>query len=240
MELQRSVEVINGRLGMILGISASGRTIERDEQGLLRKGVTEELVQYILRQTGERFNYVSLTGKTILGCHDCVSCGSDNVCILEDDWAEVRDQMIRADAIVFGTPIYYGTINAIGHAFLERTYSLRHRAQFPLLGKPNVILTVGTGEDNAAEAYIRRIFRSNYMAEPVGVLRSEGISQCYFCGYGSDCPAGAVVRRHGFLSQIQSYHIPRLPTHTYREAQIIADRLGKILRANKPAESKGE
>jgi multimeric flavodoxin WrbA len=223
---------------VILGISASGRTIERDEQGVLYKGVTEVLVQYILKQTSERFSYVTLSGKTILGCHGCVSCGSDNSCVLKDDWVEIRDQMIQADAIVFGAPIYYGTINAIGHAFLERTYSLRHRAQFPLLGKPNVIVTVGTGEENAAEAYIRRIFRSNYMAEPIGVLRSKGISQCYFCGFGADCSAGAVVRQHGFLSQIQSYHIPRLPPHTYREAQIIADRLGKILRANNALDSK--
>ena len=38
---------------MILGISASGRAVERDGQGWLLKGVTEDLVKFILDNTGE-------------------------------------------------------------------------------------------------------------------------------------------------------------------------------------------
>ena len=78
--------------------------------------------------------------------------------------------MIQAYAIVFGAPIYYGTINTQGHAFLEHTFSLEHQARFPFIGKPNAILTVGKEEHNHAEEYFKSIFRSNYMTSPIGTL----------------------------------------------------------------------
>ena len=45
---------------MILGISASGRVIERDDHGRLLKGVIEDLVKFILDNTGEEWEYLSL------------------------------------------------------------------------------------------------------------------------------------------------------------------------------------
>ena len=50
---------------MILGISASGRVIERNETGLPLKGITEEFVKFILENTGEPSEYISLNGKNI-------------------------------------------------------------------------------------------------------------------------------------------------------------------------------
>ena len=217
---------------MILGISASGRAIERNETGLLVKGVIEDLVKFILKNSDEPTEYISLGGKQIYGCQACLKCASNNVCVMKDDWAGIMERVFEADAVVFGAPTYYGTINAIGHAFLERTFSLRHQSRFPLLGKSNVIVTTGIGEIKLAEEYIQKIFRSNYMAEPIGILRASGIAQCYTCGYGEDCTAGAVVHRHGFLDEIRGEHIPRIPAETYQSALIIAKRLGSIIRAN--------
>lgn len=207
--------------------------VEKDEQGRLLKGVTEDLVKFILEKTGEEWEYVSLSGKNIQGCQACLRCAPDNICKLVDDWAEIRDLMFKSDAIVFGAPVYYDTINALGHSFLERLFSLRHRERFSLNGKPNVIVTVGTEEPNAAEDFIRRIFRSNYMTEPIGVLRSKGVAQCYTCGFGENCAAGAVVARHGFLEEIKGYHIPIIPTVIYQKAKVIAQRLGSIVEENR-------
>src|SRR4030042_1374971 len=218
---------------MILGISASGRPARRDESGRLLCGVNEEMVQYILEKTGEQHMYVSLGGKTINGCRACLKCAGNNVCVLKEDWAELRDLMFEADAVVFGAPNYYGTINALGHAFLERTFSLRHRERFPLAGKLNAIVVTGPQEDNPAEEYIRRIFSSNYMAEPIGVLKVNGTSQCYQCGYGQTCAAGSVVAKHGFLDEIRDYHLPVVDPDAYRRAELIAHRLGEIMRAKK-------
>jgi multimeric flavodoxin WrbA len=145
----------------------------------------------------------------------------------------IRDKMFEAEAIVFGAPNYYGMINAHGHAFLERTFSLRHRERFPLAGKLNAIISTGRVDDNPVEHYIRRMFRSNYMAEPIGVLHVNGVSQCYTCGYGEKCAAGAVVRRHGFIDEIQSWMIPQIEPDVYKRADILAHRLGSIVRKNR-------
>jgi hypothetical protein len=143
---------------VILGISASGCTMERDGQGRLLKGVTEDLASSSSRTPGSRQSMSPSAGRTSWAARACLRCASDNVCKVEDDWPEIRDRMLDSEAVVFGAPVYYGTINALGHAFLERLFSL--------VGKPSVIVTVGTEEPNAAEDYVRRIFRSNYMAEP--------------------------------------------------------------------------
>jgi len=218
---------------MILGISASGRQEVRDDSGRLLKGVNDHMVKYVLEKTGQEFEYVSLAGKKISGCQACLACAKDNVCIVNDDWAEIRDKMFAADAVVFGAPNYYGTINAHGHAFLERTFSLRHREVFPLAGKLNAIIVSGRSEDNPAENYIRQMFRSNYMAEPIGALHVSGIAQCYTCGFGEECAAGAVVSRHGFLDEIQPWMIPQIQPDVYKKADILAQRLGNVVRSNK-------
>ncbi|MCX6642207.1 MAG: flavodoxin family protein [Candidatus Bathyarchaeota archaeon] len=218
---------------MILGISASGRVVSKNQTGILVKGVTEEMVEYILQKSGEPHELVSLADKTIRGCTGCCGCAKDNVCVLTDDWAEIRDKMYAADAIVFGAPNYYGVINAMGHAFLERTFSLRHRERFPLSGKLNAIVTVGSEEDTIVEDFIRKFFRGQYMAESVGALRVSGISQCYQCGYGESCAAGSVVAKHGFLPEIRDYHLPVIDRDTYRRAAIIAHRLGEVVRTKR-------
>ena len=218
---------------MILGISASGRQSVRDESGRLLKGVNDHMVKYVLEKTGEEYEYVSLAGKKISGCQACLACAKDNICVIDDDWAEIRDKMFEADAVVFGAPNYYGTINAHGHAFLERTFSLRHRERFPLAGKLNAIVASGRVDDNPAEKFIRQMFRSNYMAEPVGVVHVSGIAQCYTCGFGEKCAAGAVVGKHGFLDEIQPWMIPQIQPDVYKKADILAQRLGSVVRNNK-------
>lgn len=218
---------------MILGISASGRRPQRNKAGTLLCGSTEEIIKYILEKINEPHELVSLSEKTIRGCIGCVCCAGDNVCVLKDDWAPLRDKMFESEAVVFGAPNYYNTINALGHAFLERTFSLRHRETFPLSGKLNVIVTSGSPNTNPVEDHIRKIFRSNHMAEPIGVVNLPGISQCYRCGYGESCAAGSVVAHHGFLDEIKEYHLPDLPLESYRKADIVAHKLGNMVRAKR-------
>jgi len=216
---------------MILGISASGRVARRNESGTLTHGLTEEMVRYILAKSGEPSEFVSLADKMIRGCTGCCGCAGDNVCVLKDDWGAIRDRIFEAEAVVFGAPNYYGVINAVGHAFLERTFSLRHRERFKLAGKLNAIVTTGSDEDASVEDFVRKVFRSNYMAEPVGALRLAGISQCYQCGYGEGCTAGSVVSRHGFVDEIRESILPRVNPDAYKKAEIIAHRLGEVVRA---------
>jgi multimeric flavodoxin WrbA len=181
----------------VLGISASGRA----------NGITGEAVKAVLEATGEPYEYVSLSGLRIGGCIGCTQCAADNRCQVKDDWNEIGEKMLAAEAIVFGAPNYYGTINALGHACLERTFCFRHREVFRLAGKLGVAVGVDGGEQTPVLDYICKMMRSNMMSV-VGRVYAAGYSQCYTCGFGHDCVVGGVVGRHGILECIEAEHLP--------------------------------
>jgi len=143
--------------------------------------------------------------------------------------------MLAADALVFGAPDYYGMINALGHACLERTFAFRHREVFSLAGKLGVAVAASYAHDSPVLAYIERMFRSNMMSV-VGSVRVDGYSQCYTCGFGHDCSVGNVVRCHGFLESIEPEHLPptfeQQPEATARAYQV-GRTLGSILGARR-------
>ncbi|MGC9397786.1 MAG: flavodoxin family protein [Anaerolineae bacterium] len=210
----------------ILGISASGRP----------EGITAEVVHAVLEATGEPYTYISLAEHQINGCRACIKCAVDSRCHQRDDWLEIGEQMLAAEAIVFGAPNYYGTINALGHACLERTFCFRHQERFRLAGKLGVAIGVdGPHNPSPVIEFIHRVMASNMMAV-VGTVYATGYSQCYTCGFGPHCAAGTVVHRHGFLEEIEKDLLPpRLAEQkeTRFQAQKVGQLLGSILRTQK-------
>ncbi len=202
---------------MILGISASGR----------KNRVTSDAVKYVLEASGLEYEFISLAGKKIGGCIGCIQCASDNVCKVRDDWPAIGDKMLKADAIVFGAPNYYGMINALGHACLERTFCFRHRGRFDLAGKLGVIVTTSYKGDNAVQSYIEKMMIDNKMTV-VDSVTARGYSQCYTCGIGTDCIVGNVVKDHGFIKEIEDKHLPPC-FEKQHDAKQQAYRAGKLL-----------
>ena len=225
----------------ILGISASGRAGR----------VTEAAVRTVIEAATESAGiaaaaaprFISLSGLTIGGCQGCLRCAGDNRCRVNDDWPDIAGAMLEADAIVFGAPSYYGMINALGHACLERTYSFRHRERFLLAGKLGVAVDVGRERDERpVRRHIESMFRSNMMAV-VGSTRADGASRCYTCGYGEDCAVGNVVANHGYLERIEPHHLPA--EFDAQPAALAAARktgrvLGSMLRARHQPARPGE
>lgn len=208
---------------MILGINASGRP----------HGVTSEAVKAVLEATGQPYEYVSLAGKRFTGCIGCTLCAADNSCKVADDWLPIGAAMLRADAIVFGAPNYFGTINALGHACLERTFCFRHRDTYRLAGKLGVVVSTDYKGTDEVGAFIQNMMTRNKMAV-IDTIFAKGFSQCYTCGFGHDCASGNVVKDHGFLDEILPEHLPSkfcdqpaTAAQTYKVGRI----LGTILAA---------
>lgn len=183
----------------ILGISASGR----------EKGITAQAVKYVLETSGEKYEYISLARLVMNGCRGCTLCAKDNRCVMKDDWIDVAEKMLSADAIVFGAANYYGMVNSLAHACLERTFAFRHREVFSLAGKLGVAIGTGGGtQDTVVVDYIQKLMVNNKMAL-IGTACIEGYLQCYTCGYGEDCAAGGVVGKHGFCDAITEEMLPK-------------------------------
>mgnify|MGYP006272585705 CR=1 FL=1 len=187
----------------------------------------------MLKKTGKEYEYISLSGKKINGCIGCTRCAEDSFCKVEDDWQEIGRKMVEAEAIIFGAPDYYDTLNALAHACLERSYCFRHQEKYRLAGKLGVAVAVDGSEINSGvNKYIKKIMFSNKMAV-LDTLQVDGYSQCFTCGFGIDCAAGTVVNRHGFLDEIKEKHLPpkfKEQSQKKLEAYKIAKSLGTILR----------
>ena len=183
----------------ILGISDSGR----------KKGIIQEVVKIVLKNTEVPYEFLSLSDYSIIGCLGCTECAKDNRCTnVSDGWHIISKKMLESDAIVFGAPTYYGIINSLAHACLERTYSFRHREKFLLAGKLGISIGVnGDKEDNLVRNLIKKIMISNKMSV-VDVLHAKGYSQCYTCGYGEVYGAGSVVTKHCYNCNLLEHDYP--------------------------------
>jgi multimeric flavodoxin WrbA len=91
-----------------------------------KDGNTETLLQRCLDQLAERGitgDFVTLRDKTIKGCRACATCSrrKDKTCnTKDDDFHPVFEAMQRADIIVVGSPVYFGSATPEMMALLDR------------------------------------------------------------------------------------------------------------------------
>jgi multimeric flavodoxin WrbA len=89
-------------------------------------GNTQQALQIVLdelKAEGIETELVNIADKQLEPCHACYSCGrnKDQRCIYDkdrlNDWVQL---MIKADGILLGSPVYFGTMNAQMKAFIDR------------------------------------------------------------------------------------------------------------------------
>ncbi len=185
----------------------------------------------IADQVDAKCEIISFSGKKISGCIGCELCASDNQCKLKDDWQQIAQKMQEADIIVFGAPNYFNSLNALSHAFWERTFSFKHQGAYPLKGKRGIVVTAirdQHSQDNVAP--ILKQFMSFNKMEVIGELQAVAYDPCYTCGYGHNCMVGNVVKKHGVLDKIEPIHCPPtvdMQPDTLKQISIIADTINK-------------
>ncbi|WP_461206797.1 flavodoxin family protein [Clostridium sp. DL1XJH146] len=185
---------------MILGISGSPRP----------NRITANAIKEVLANVKDETEYISLAGKQIASCISCLGCTKDNKCVVKDDFPEIAEVMVRADAIVIGVPNYYNVPNALSHSLLERCFCFRHQSAFLLKDKPIIILSTGysADEENSQVLKIVENFAENNKMNVVSKFLVGAFSQCYTCEYGLTCADGNVVRNNGFVDEITFEMLP--------------------------------
>ncbi len=184
---------------MILGVSGSPR--KKDISGVYK------LVKMVLENTGCDYEIVSLRNKKISGCVACLKCVEDNVCKVQDDFSEIREKIVAADAYVIGSPNYYSGINVLTHAFLERWFQFRHREGDLLWGKIGVAVGVGGTSGMYPADEIERFLAYNFI-ETVAKVEGQGAASCYYCGYGDTCRVGIPYALYGEGADVSEESIP--------------------------------
>jgi multimeric flavodoxin WrbA len=91
---------------------------------------------------GAETELIQLYDLNFSGCISCFSCKrisrkKDGVCAVQDDLTSVLDRVKNTDALIIGTPVYYGAESASTRALLERLcfpynkYAKDMRTPFP-------------------------------------------------------------------------------------------------------------
>lgn len=134
------------------------------------------------KSAGADTELVQLYDMRFSGCISCFSCKkltrkADGVCSIRDDLTAVLKRVKEADALIIGTPVYYGTESASTRAFLERLcfpylkYAKNRQSLFPRRINTAVIYTMNVPEEASKRmgydqifANTRRMLRTHFGA----------------------------------------------------------------------------
>ena len=97
----------------VLGINGSAR----------KDSHTTRLMKYIfeeLNKEGIETKLITLYDKKINPCHACWACQGRKNCVYQDDFHDVFNQMMEADGMILGLPVYMANISSSMQALLER------------------------------------------------------------------------------------------------------------------------
>ncbi len=84
--------------------------------------MTEEVLS-AAREAGADTDIFLVAGKNIEGCDGCGACfQSGGVCKIKDDMQALYKKMEWADAIAFGSPVYFNYVTAQAKAVMDRTF----------------------------------------------------------------------------------------------------------------------
>lgn len=70
---------------------------------------------------GAETEYISFAGKRIEPCTACGGCPVDTYCVIRDDMTSIYPKLLETDALILGTPVYYGGVSAQLKALMDRT-----------------------------------------------------------------------------------------------------------------------
>ena len=123
-----------------------------------KNGNTDILVSRVLegaREAGLDTSKYLLNEMKYSGCQACEYCKSHDHCRLDDDVTKLLEEMKEADAVVFGSPIYFSLFSGQFKLMEDRMYSLIDAAFVPRLrpGKKAIIVT--SQADAEVENYAR-------------------------------------------------------------------------------------
>lgn len=113
---------MNKQVVAIIGSPRKGRTykaVSRFEQELKRLGTID-------------FEYLFLKDVHLENCRGCELCLSkgEQFCPLKDDLNKIYERLIKADGVIFATPVYSLQVTALLKNLLDRMAYIFHRPRF--------------------------------------------------------------------------------------------------------------
>ena len=158
-----------------------------------KNGNTAQLLQKALEgaaSAGAEVKLIQLADLNFSGCRSCFACkklaNPAPGCVLKDDLAETLKELLQADGIIMGSPIYFGAESGLYRNFLERLF-------FPMLRYTNppssraekridfgFIYTMNVPE-NLMDEYGYNAYLQSQSQTPGLIFNSRNIYTLYAC-----------------------------------------------------------
>ena len=136
-----------------------------------KKSNTDYLLDHMLNLTDGEF--IKLADYAIEPCSSCWACLKGDSCVIKDDMQTIIvPKILKANALVIGSPVYFNNVTAQLKSFMDRTWSLRGK----LRNKIGAAVVVGRryGAETAISA-INSFFLKHEM-----IVANRGISGIAF------------------------------------------------------------
>ena len=158
-----------------------------------KNGNTAQLLQKALEgaaSAGAEIKLIQLADLNFSGCRSCFACkklvNPSPGCVLKDDLTEILKELLHADGIIMGSPIYFGAETGLYRNFLERLF-------FPMLRYTNppssraekridfgFIYTMNVPE-NVMDEYGYNAYLQSQSQTPGLIFNSRNIYTLYAC-----------------------------------------------------------
>lgn len=115
-----------------------------------KNGNSDILATQFIRGVEENHQEVIRFDAAFKQVHPCVACNTCRMkggpCVFQDDFAQISQEIIAADMVVFASPIYYFGISAQLKAVIDRFYSINEQ-----ICKPKQAVLLLTYADDTRE-----------------------------------------------------------------------------------------
>lgn len=135
-----------------------------------KNGYTAQLMNRILdgaKSAGADVVVYDLNAEGIKGCQGCFYCRSHEDCATKDALYPMYEDIKNADGIVFGSPIYFGTITGQAKLWLDRMYPMYALDFSPRFPGKNLV-TVYTQANGDRSCFLDAIDSNNKSLQAFG------------------------------------------------------------------------
>jgi multimeric flavodoxin WrbA len=166
-----------------------------------KKGNSSTLAARISRgakSAGAEVETLFLHNLKISPCRGCDTCQKHDSkgCAIKDDMQEIYPKLIKADAWVIASPVYWFTMSAQTKMFMDRCYALPAYAKNPFAGK-RIAIAMSYGDVDPVRSGCVNALRT--FQDAYRYTRSKIVGMVY----GSAMKAGEIVNNKALMREAE-------------------------------------
>jgi multimeric flavodoxin WrbA len=120
------------------------------------EGNTGALLKFVLEgaeNRGAQTEIIAIKGQEVKPCKGCDTCHKKGSCPQKDDYAMIKEKVMKADGLILASPNYISNVSAQLKTFLDRCCGVVHCHEF--LGKYGAsVVTSGGGDEKPIADYL--------------------------------------------------------------------------------------